>query len=72
MRLRLLLAITQPLNLQGSAFGCTEQAQAEREGHYMAAASRYRRKPIDFHTKLERLIPSYGNLIAISHDMPSW
>ncbi len=53
-------------------FGCTEQPQAEREARYMAAANRYRRKLITFQTELEGLIPSYGDLIAISHDMPSW
>lgn len=60
----------QPARVQ--LFGCTEQAQAEREGRYMAAANRYRRKLITFQTELEGLIPSYGDLIAISHDMPSW
>ena len=63
-------AAAQPAKVQ--LFGCTEQAQAEREGHYMAAANRYRRKLITFQTELEGLIPSYGDLIAISHDMPSW
>lgn len=38
----------------------------------MAAANRYRRKMITFQTELEGLIPSYGDLIAINHDMPSW
>ena len=61
---------TQPAKVQ--LFGCTEQEQAEREGRYMAAANRYRRKLITFQTELEGLIPSYGDLIAISHDMPSW
>jgi sulfur carrier protein ThiS len=61
---------TQPARVQ--LFGCTTQAQAEREGRYMAAANRYRRKLITFQTELEGLIPSYGDLIAISHDMPSW
>ena len=63
-------AVTQPARVQ--LFGCTDQAQAEREGRYMAAANRYRRKLITFQTELEGLIPSYGDLIAISHDMPSW
>jgi sulfur carrier protein ThiS len=60
----------QPARVQ--LFGCTEHTQAEREGRYMAAANRYRRKLITLHTELEGLIPSYGDLIAISHDMPSW
>lgn len=53
-------------------FGCTEKDQAIREGKYMAAANRYRRKLITFQTELEGLIPTYGDLIAIVHDMPRW
>ena len=37
----------------------------------MAAANRYRRKTVTFSTELEGLIPTYGDLIAVSHDMPS-
>ena len=55
-----------------SLFGCTDQQQAKREGLYMAAANRYRRKLITFQTELEGLIPTYGDLIAITHDLPSW
>lgn len=53
-------------------FGCTEKDQAIREGKYMAAANRYRRRLVTFQTELEGLIPTYGDLIAIAHDMPSW
>lgn len=53
-------------------FGCTEKDQAVREGKYMAAANRYRRRLVNFQTELEGLIPTYGDLIAIAHDMPSW
>ncbi len=53
-------------------FGCTSQAQAVREGKYIAAVNRYRRRLITFKTEMEGLIPTYGDLIAISHDMPSW
>ena len=53
-------------------FGCTDKNQATREGLYMAAANRYRRRMIVFQTELEGLIPTYGDLIAITHDMPSW
>ena len=51
-------------------FGCTSQAQAMREGKYIAAANRYRRRLITFHTEMEGLIPTFGDLIAISRDMP--
>ena len=38
----------------------------------MAAANRYRRKMVSFRTELEGMIPTYGDLIAVSHDMPRW
>ena len=53
-------------------FGCTEKAQAIREGKYMSAANRYHRRLVIFQTEWECLIPAYGDLIAIVHDMPSW
>jgi hypothetical protein len=53
-------------------FGCTGAEQAAREGMYIAAANRYRRRIITFRTELEGLIPTYGDLVAIAHDMPSW
>jgi hypothetical protein len=55
-----------------SLVGCTDKAQARREGLYMAAANRYRRRLITFRTELEGMIPTYGDLIAVSHDMPHW
>ena len=53
-------------------FGCTDEAQAEREGLYMAADNRYRRKLVSWMTELDGLIPTYGDLIAVTHDMPRW
>ena len=53
-------------------FGCTSAEQAMREGLYMAAANRYRRRIVTFRTELEGLIPTYGDLIAITHDLPRW
>ena len=38
----------------------------------MALANRYRRRIVTFSTELEGLIPSYGDLISITHDMPHW
>lgn len=61
---------TKPVKVQ--AFGITDRAQAFREGMYMAAANRYRRKEISFETELEGHIPSLGDLIGIQNDMPSW
>lgn len=49
-------------------FGCTGRDQAWREGMYMAACNRYRRKPISFSTEMEGFIPTFGDLVAISSD----
>jgi hypothetical protein len=62
--------LSKPARLK--LFGCTDRSQAAREGKYIAAANRYRRRIITFRTELEGLIPTYGDLVAISHDMPSW
>lgn len=50
----------------------TNRAQAFKEGTYQAASNRYRRKVIKFSTEMEGFIPSFGDLIAIQHDMPGW
>lgn len=53
-------------------FGITGRDQAFREGVYEAACNRYRRKLIKFATEMEGFIPSFGDLIAVAHDMPAW
>ena len=53
-------------------FGVTSRAQAFREGMYLAATNRYRRKVIKFDAEMDGFIPSFGDLIAIQHDMPAW
>lgn len=53
-------------------FGVTNREQAYREGVYLAAANRYRRTIIKFTTEMEGFIPSYGDLVAINHDLPQW
>lgn len=53
-------------------FGCTNKEQAQREAVYMALANRYRRRVVTFSTELEGLIPTYGDLIAITHDTAHW
>ena len=63
-------AAEQPAKV--SLFGCTDVELARREGLYMAAANRYRRRLITFRTELEGLIPTYGDLIAVAHDLPRW
>ena len=53
-------------------FGVTDEAQAIREGLYLARANRYRRKAIHFTTELEGMIPTYGDLITVVHQQPHW
>ncbi len=53
-------------------FGCTSKEQAYREAVYMALSNCYRRRIVTFSTELEGLIPSYGDLITITHDMAKW
>lgn len=53
-------------------FGVTDRNHAFREGMYQAGSNRYRRKIIRFTTEMEGFIPSFGDLIAIQHDMPAW
>jgi len=53
-------------------FGMTGREQVYADGMYRAACNRYRRKIIKFQTEMEGFIPSFGDLIAVSHDMPQW
>lgn len=53
-------------------FGATNRQQVYEYGIYMAAANRYRRMPIVFQTEMEGFIPSFGDLVAVSHDLPQW
>lgn len=48
-------------------FGCTNRDQAWREGMYIAACNRYRRKMISHQTEMEGFIPTFGDLVALSH-----
>jgi predicted phage tail protein len=52
--------------------GPTKRAQAWREGIYMAYANRDQRKTVMVTTELEGLVPLYGDLVGISHDLPKW
>lgn len=53
-------------------FGATNRQQVYEYGIYMAAANRYRRMPITFQTEMEGFIPAFGDLVAVSHDLPQW
>lgn len=53
-------------------YGCTDRDRAYREGLYMRASQLYLRTSISFTTGREGHIPQYGDLIAVSHDVPRW
>lgn len=57
---------------QEKLFGVTNQAQAWREGMYMAACNRYQRLPFNFTTEMEGFIPTFGDLISLAHDRGQW
>jgi hypothetical protein len=63
---------TETTVVKRQLFGCSNRAQAYREGMYMAAANRYRRRMLSFQTEMEGFIPTVGDLIAVQHDMPQW
>ncbi|WP_175796326.1 host specificity factor TipJ family phage tail protein [Burkholderia anthina] len=52
--------------------GVTDRNQAWREGIYKAYANRDQRKQVSFSTELDGLIPQYGAMIGVSHDLPRW
>ncbi|AEA59780.1 host specificity factor TipJ family phage tail protein [Burkholderia gladioli] len=52
--------------------GPTKRRQAFAEGIYKAYANRDQRKSITLTTDLAGLIPLYGDLVGIAHDMPKW
>ena len=53
-------------------FGVTDVTHAEREAQYMAKANLYRRKLITLETENDGFIPTFGDMVRISHDMPAW
>ncbi len=52
--------------------GITNRAQAWREGMYEWAANRYRRIPFTIQTEMEGYIPTFGDLVTVSHDRARW
>jgi hypothetical protein len=52
--------------------GCANRRQAFQEGLYLRATQRYVKEQIEFKTGLEGFVPRYGDMILVSHDVPSW
>lgn len=53
-------------------FGVTDRDQAYREGMFIAAGNRLRRRTIRFSTEMEGQVLRYNDLIQISHDVAAW
>lgn len=52
--------------------GIQDRDHAHREGLFILASELYLRENISFETGMEGFLPTYGDLIAISHDIPRW
>jgi hypothetical protein len=52
--------------------GCTSRQHAYTEGMRINARRKLHRESIVFSTGLEGHLPSFGDLIAVSHDLPRW
>ncbi len=52
--------------------GVIGEKQAMREAAFIIGSGYYRRQTVSFSTDLEGLLPSYGSLILVSHDMMRW
>lgn len=52
--------------------GCQDRTHAYRYALFLLAMRRYVRETFTFETGMEGLIASYGDLIAVCHDVPNW
>lgn len=52
--------------------GCTNRDFAYQEGMYIRSTRLLQRENLTFSTGLEGHIPTYGDLILVSHDLPRW
>lgn len=52
--------------------GCSDRNQAYHEGMFQRACDFYLRENITFSTGREGHIPTYGDMVLVSHDRPKW
>lgn len=52
--------------------GCTSRNFAYREGCFYRAQKKFQRIGPKFETGMEGILPPYGSLIAVGHDLPRW
>lgn len=53
-------------------FGITNEEHAQREADAIAAANVYGRRTAKLETEMDGMIPIYGDLVMLSHDVPEW
>ena len=58
--------------LQVRCDGITTASKALEMAGYLSKVNTYRRQFVTFSTELDGFIPTYGDLIMVSHDLPSW
>lgn len=52
--------------------GVIGEYQAKREAVYHLADTYYRRRRATYRTELDGLLPAYGSLVLVNHDVPNW
>ena len=53
-------------------FGCTGRTMARDWAWYTAQCNAKRRREVSFSTEAEGLLPGYGDMAAVSHELPRW
>lgn len=53
-------------------FGCTDPAQAWRDGRYHLAVGALRRDVYELSCDIDHLVCTAGDLVRVSHDVPRW
>lgn len=52
--------------------GVQDRAHAYHQGMFILACEKYLRRQTEFETGLDGHIPAYGDLVALTHDVPRW
>lgn len=53
-------------------FGITDPDIARLEAKYLVASNQYRRRTVKFTAEMDGFICRFGDVVVVSHDMPSW
>ena len=58
--------------VQLNLIGCTNREQAIRQAKYMLNCNRYLTNTVTFEADIDSLVCRFGDVIQVSHDVPSW